>query len=123
MKYTFPFEKLEVWQLSKTLAIKTYIDTESFPDREKYGIIDQMRRSAISISSNMAEGNSRKNAKERMRFFNISFSSLMEFMSQAIIANELNFLAEEQYYAYRSSVSEISNKLIALMNNQLEYYK
>lgn len=123
MNYTFPFEKLQVWHLSKTLAVHIYIFTSEFPDSEKFGLSNQMRRSVISISSNIAEGNSRHGKNDRVKYFNIAFASLMELLSQAIIANELQILNNISLTSIRNSGSEISNKLLALIDSQKEYYR
>jgi len=122
MNYVFPFEKLEVWSLSRKLAVKIYIETGDFPSAEKFGLTDQIKRAVVSVSSNIAEGNSRKNKNDRVRLFNIAFASLMELMSQIIIAVDLGFIREERYHENRLLIAEISNKLNALINNQLQSY-
>ena len=70
--YTYPFEKLEVWYLSKKLAVDIYKLTKTFPPEEKYGMVSQMRRAAISVSSNLAEGTARSTAKDRANFYQIA---------------------------------------------------
>ena len=76
--YLLSFEKLEVWQLSKALAVDIYKQTQSFPAEERYGLVSQARRAALSISANIAEGTSRSSAKDQAHFTTIAFSSLME---------------------------------------------
>lgn len=122
MNYTFPFEKLDVWKLSRKLAVKVYLESADFPITEKYGLTDQMKRAAVSVSSNIAEGNSRKGINDRIRFLNIAYASLMELMSQMLIAVDLEFMAENKYIENRVLIAEISNKLNALINNQVQYY-
>jgi four helix bundle protein len=121
MNYIFPFEKLQVWQVSKSFAVQIYLCTSGFPDSEKYGLCNQMRRSSISISSNIAEGNSRYGKNDRIKFFNIAHSSLMELLSQAMIANELQIINNQDISNIRELGIEISNKLMALINSQKEY--
>ena len=118
MKYLFSFEKLNVWVASKDLALLIYKSSEGFPKTENFGLVNQIRRSSISVSSNIAEGNSRKSKTDRLRFFNIAYSSMMEMLSQSIIGYELGFITSDNYYKIRELSNEISNKLIALMNNQ-----
>jgi four helix bundle protein len=79
MKLTkkYSFEKLEVWQLSRKLVKITYGLTNTFPVEEKFGIINQMRRAAISVSSNISEGSSRSSFKDQARFTVISYGSLI----------------------------------------------
>ena len=95
-----------------------YKGSEGSPKSENFGLVNQIRRSSISIFSNIAEGNSRKSKTDRLRFFNIAYSSLMEMLSQSIIAYELGFITSDNYHKIRELSNEISNKLIALMNKQ-----
>ncbi len=89
--FTYSFEKLEVWKLSRSLVRQIYTITHTFPDKEKYGLTQQIRRAAISIASNLAEGTSRQTPKENANFTQIAFSSLMELLNQLIIANDLEY--------------------------------
>jgi four helix bundle protein len=93
----YSFEKLECWQHARKLAVWTYTNTKDFPAEEKFGIISQMRRAAISIASNIAEGTSRKTMKEQSHFSTISCSSTIELLNDLIISNDLLFLSGEQY--------------------------
>ena len=112
--YTFSFEKLEVWQLSRKLSVSIYKTTASFPSEEQYGLISQLRRASVSVSSNIAEGNSRFSQKDKAHFFEMSFSSLMEVMNQLIISFDLSFIPNETLNVYRKNIAELSNKLNAL---------
>jgi four helix bundle protein len=112
--YTFSFEKLEVWQLSRKLSVSIYKTTASFPSEEQYGLISQLRRASVSVSSNIAEGNSRFSQKDKAHFFEMSFSSLMEVMNQLIISFDLGFISNETLNIYRKNITELSNKLNAL---------
>ena len=93
----YSFEKLECWQHARKLAVWTYTNTMRFPTEEKFGITSQMRRVAISIASNIAEGTSRKTAKEQAHFSVISYSSTIELLNDLIILNDLQFLSNEAY--------------------------
>jgi four helix bundle protein len=93
----FNFEKLAVWQKAIDYADLVYTGTRSFPSDERFGLTNQMRRSAVSISSNLAEGSSRHSKTDFARFVEISTGSLYEVVSQAFIAKRQEFLTEEQF--------------------------
>ena len=111
------FEKLNVWQNSRELTKQIYIATKTFPADEKYGIVSQMRRSAISISSNIAEGSSRSTAKDQAHFYTIAYSSAIELLNQLILSLDLEFLLLEQYQSLRISLEQITNQINALQKS------
>ncbi len=119
MTYLFSFEKLTVWVDYKELIKLIYSVTKNFPDEEKFGLTSQLRRAAVSVASNLAEGTSRKTNKDKAHFTTISYSSLMEVLNQVIISKELNFINEKDYSIIRDSIQKIANKLSALRNSQL----
>jgi four helix bundle protein len=119
MSYIFSFEKLNVWIDSKELIKSIYNITKLFPDEEKFGLTNQLRRASISVASNLAEGTSRQTNKDKAHFTTLSFSSLMEVLNQIIIAKELNLLSENNYQEIRPQIEKISNKLNALRKTQL----
>ena len=82
---------LEVWKKSMDLVSNVYKMTESFPNRETYGLINQLRRSAVSVPSNIAEGAARSSRKEFIQFLYIALGSLAELETQAIIAGRLEY--------------------------------
>jgi four helix bundle protein len=112
--YTFAFEKLIVWQNTRTLVKVIYKTTRTFPEDEKFGLVSQMRRAITSVSSNIVEGSSRSTKKDQANFYNKSFSSLMELLSQVILSLDLEFLTETQYIELRNPIEEISIQLNAL---------
>lgn len=118
--YTYSFEKLEVWQLSRKLVGEIYSITSEFPADEKYGLTNQIRRTAISISSNLAEGTSRNTAKDKANYSQIAFSSLLEVLNQLIISGDLGFLENEKLTGLRIQIDEIANKVNALRKAQLK---
>src|SRR5690625_6021740 len=77
----FYFEKLNVWQNSRRFSVKVYHLTSGFPKEEKFGLTSQIRRAAISISGNIAEGMSRNTNKDKVRFLNIAFASAIETLN------------------------------------------
>lgn len=86
---TQSFKDLIVWQKSMNLARTTYTYTDQFPKTEIYGLTNQMRRAAVSIPSNIAEGSRRKNVKEYIQFLRISYGSAAELETQLILAKDL----------------------------------
>ena len=116
--HQFSFEKLEVWQLSRKLVNKIYTITNSFPDSEKFGLSNQIRRAVVSISSNLAEGTSRKSYKDQAHFSQIAFSSLMEVANQIILSHDLGYISEAEMSDSREGINELSNKINALYNYQ-----
>lgn len=82
----FRFEKLEVWKKGVEFADRVYKMTRGFPDDERFGLTSQMRRAAVSISSNIAEGSSRASDKDFARFVEIAYGSLMEVVPQMQVA-------------------------------------
>ena len=117
--YKYYFEKLDVWTLAKDFAKEIYVQTESFPSTEKYGITNQIRRAVVSVPTNLAEGSARSTSKDQANFSTIAYSSLMETLNLLIISYELDYLKAEEYTALRLKINEIANKINALRNSQL----
>jgi len=113
----YSFERLEVWQLSKKLTIQIYLITKSFPESEKFGVINQIRRASFSISNNLAEGNSRSSIKDRVRFIEIAFGSLMEVLNILLVSKELGFIDDISIKEIRPLIEEIGNKMNALRSS------
>ena len=114
----FGFEKLNVWHKAKDLVLDIYRITKSFPKEELYTLTSQLRRAAISIPSNLAEGTSRKTNRDKAHFTTLAFSSLMEVANQLIISYELGYIPEETYLQTREQIQEIGRMLNALRNAQ-----
>lgn len=118
--HEYGFEKLEVWQKSKELTKVIYKVTEQFPAKEKYGLVQQMCRCAISVASNIAEGSARKTNKDKAHFTTMAYSSLMELLNQVIISYELKYITEEDYQEIRLQVQKVSYMLNSLRNSQTD---
>lgn len=112
--HVYPFEKLEVWQLARKLVGKIYQMTEKFPSSERYGMVSQMRRSALSVCSNLAEGAGRYTSKDQAHFYTQGYGSLMELLNQLIISSDLKWLSVEEYSNLRSDVETISRGIYNL---------
>ena len=93
----FNFEKLEVWQKAIDFAHLIYNETRGFPSEERFGLTNQLRRAAVSISSNIAEGSSRSSRTDFARFAEIAAGSVFEAVSQSFIARRQNFFTEDQF--------------------------
>lgn len=91
------FQDLRVWQQGHELVLMIYRITKSFPDDEKYGLTSQLRRAAVSITSNIAEGFTRYSYKEKIRFYNIALASLVEIQNQFCIARDVGYFSEEVF--------------------------
>lgn len=91
------FKNLKVWQQEIKVVIDIYKVSTNFPHEELYGLTSQMRRSAISISSNIAEGSGRNSDKDFYRFLDISLGSSFELETQIIISHELGFLSNDDF--------------------------
>ena len=112
--HLYSFEKLEVWKRAKGLCIFVYQLTLKFPENEKFGLVSQMRRAAISVASNIAEGSSRVSKKEQSHFYTVSYSSTIELLNQLIISNELNFISMDELQNARIMIEEITRGLSRL---------
>lgn len=112
MKYAF--EKLEVWQKSRVLVKEIYSVTKSFPADERFGLTSQLRRAAVSISSNIAEGSTRLSSRDKSRFYEIAYGSLIETINQLILSADLQFLNPDDLTKLRVQTDEVSRMLLAL---------
>ncbi|CAM1340104.1 four helix bundle protein [Tenacibaculum amylolyticum] len=117
--HLFSFEKLEVWKEAILLSKNIYVLTEKFPNNEKFGLINQLRRASNSISANLAEGTSRITNKDKAHFTTIAYSSTMEVLNHLILSKELKFINEVNYLEIRKQLSKIANMLNALRKSQL----
>lgn len=109
------FKKLMIWQKGFKIAINTYKITKNFPDEEKYGLTSQVNRSSISISSNIAEGSSRRSQKDYFRFIEIALGSCFELESQFLIASELGFGNKNDIGEILQEIDEEQKMLIGFM--------
>ena len=117
--YQFGFEKLDVWQEARKLTTDIYKLTEKFPEKEKVGLTNQIRRSVVSIAANIAEGTTRFSAKEQAHFSSISYGSLIELISHLIVSLDLGYLTQEELDLLRNKIQPLSLKINNLRNTQL----
>lgn len=110
----FGFEKLETWQRAIDFTDVVYAMTRNFPADERFGLTNQMRRAAVSISSNIAEGSSRNSRKDFSRFVEIAARSFYEVVSQSCIGKNQGFLTQEEFETLYAAADEQSRMLSGL---------
>jgi four helix bundle protein len=110
----FNFEKLEVWQKAIVFADSIYCFTDTFPPEERFGLTNQMRRAAVSISSNIAEGASRRSNSDFGRFVEIGAGSVFEVVSQSFIARRRSFLTNAKFNRIYADAEELNRMLSGL---------
>lgn len=111
------FKELQVWQKAKDLAVFTYQLTGCFPKEEKYGLISQIQRCAVSIPSNIAEGSGRVSNKDFQRFISISMGSSFELETQVILACRFNYITIDQLKAFEEMVMPVQKMSFGLYNS------
>jgi four helix bundle protein len=110
----FNFEKLDVWEKAIDFADLVYNQTRSFPADDHFGLTNQMRLAAVSVSSNITEGTSRMSEADFARFVEIAIGSVFEVISQSFIGRRRGFLSEESFRALYSAADEIGRMLSGL---------
>ena len=90
------FQDLQVWQKAHQLVLGIYRITKTFPDNERYGLVSQMRRAAVSVPANIAEGFKRRGQADKIRFYNISETSLEEIKYYLILSRDLGYTADNE---------------------------
>jgi four helix bundle protein len=115
----FNFEKLDVWQKGIAFADLIYTETRVFPVEERFGLTNQLRRTAVSVPSNIAEGSSRYSKNDFARFTEIAAGSLFEVVSQSFVARRQNFLTTEAFAKIYAAAEEESRMLSGLRRSLL----
>lgn len=121
----FSFEGLEVYDKARSLVSDIYRIQNKFPKEERFGLGDQLRRAAVSITANLAEGSGRQSLKEKIHFIEISYGSLMEVFCELQTACDLGYITESKINALRPQFTDIAKMLSGLrsaletkLNNQ-----
>jgi four helix bundle protein len=109
-------KKLDVWKVSVELVKEIYLMTDNFPIQEKFGLVSQLRRAAVSIPSNISEGSSRKTRPDRTRFFEIARSSLVEIDTQIELSHQLGYINENDI----TTLEELANRTFAMLSNLIK---
>ncbi len=116
------FTDLIAWQKAHVLVVDIYKELKLFPKEEQYGLTSQIKRAVVSVSSNIAEGFSRKTNKDKKQFYYISLGSLTELQNELLIARDLNYLTKEIFINLADKTVEVSrliNGLIKSLNKTL----
>jgi four helix bundle protein len=109
------FKKLDIWNISLDFVRQVYKLTADFPQTEIFGLTSQLRRAAVSVSSNIAEGCGRRTTKDFVRFLYQSYGSLKECENLLIISKKLQYLDESLFNIYYEKIDELSRKLFNLI--------
>ena len=108
------YRDLDVWQFAMNIVIEIYSVTRAFPPEEKFGLIAQLRRAAVAIPSNIAEGRNRLGAAEFRRFVSIARGSVAEVETQLAVAVALGFVAADEIASLASQLDGLSKMLFGL---------
>ena len=109
-----PHEKLDVWRAAMDFVVTIYKATESFPKEEKFGLTSQVRRAAVSVPANIAEGAARRSPKEFVHFISNAQGSASELETELLIAQRLGYLQKGTYLEIRDTLDKIGRMLIGL---------
>lgn len=110
----YSYQTLNVYKDAKALVVDVYKLLKQYPAEERYALCDQIRRAAISITSNIAEGMSRYSDKEKVHFLEIAYASMMEVESQLDISVDLEYITKEQFATIAGSINSVGKQMSAL---------
>ena len=116
----YSYKNLNVYQDAKAFVVAVYKLLDTFPDTEKFALCNQIRRAAISVTSNIAEGVSRTSNKEKIHFLEIAYASMMEVDSQLDVSVDLGYITKEQYNTIEEKIDGIARQLSALRSKYKE---
>lgn len=116
----FPHEKLETWRRAKDLAVSIYRHTANYPRDERFGLVNQLRRAAVSVMSNLAEGSGRTSHRDQAHFSQLAYGSLLEVDAQLQLSVDLNYLQRTDYMLLRQETIDLARKISALRSSQLK---
>jgi len=110
------FTDLKVWQKGHELVTMVYEITKEFPKEETYSLVDQMRRAAVSITSNIAEGFGRRGYKDKLRFYYQAQGSLIELKNQLLVARDVNYLEQKDFNKIADQINNTHKLLRGFIN-------
>ena len=116
----YSYKNLNVYQDAKAFVVAVYKLLDKFPETEKFALCNQIRRAAISVTSNLAEGVSRTSNKEKVHFLEIAYASLMEVDSQLDVSVDLGYISLEQYNKIEEKIDVIARQLSSLRSKYKE---
>ncbi|MFN0074641.1 MAG: four helix bundle protein [Chloroflexota bacterium] len=114
------FRQLHVWQRAMDLAVAVYEITQSFPREEIYGLTSQLRRAAVSVPSNIAEGYARRTTRELIHFLSIADGSLAELQTQLLLASRLGYCTDDAAKRAEMLIDECQKMLFAMQSTLKE---
>lgn len=115
------YMKLNVWNYAKDLAVEIYKLTMDAELSKDFSLKDQIRRSAVSIASNIAEGSEKNSDKDFIRFLNIAKGSTAELLTQLVIAKEIGYINEQQYEMFYEKCTEVTKMLMGLIKSKSKF--
>ena len=115
------FTELKVWQKAHELVLLTYKLTRKYPDEEKFSLVSQSRRAAVSVAANIAEGFKKRSKKDSLNFYNISEGSLEELKYHFLLAKDLKYLGEQDYLIVDSLCEEVGKLLNGWIRSQRNF--
>lgn len=113
------FTNLDAWEEGHKLVLMIYNVTKSFPKEEMFGLVSQMRRCIVSVTSNIAEGFSRQSYKEKLQFYSIALGSVTELQNQLLVAKDVGYIAKEQF----QDIAKQSVKVHKIINGLIKSSK
>lgn len=113
---TFTFQNIFAWQKAHDFTLQVYQITKSFPEEEKYGLISQFRRAAVSIGANIAEGYKKLSKADKLRFLNIAEGSMAECMNYLLLSKDLGYIDEQTFSLLCTSIDNAGKLLTAYCN-------
>ena len=116
----FPHEKLDAWRMAKELAVSVYQHTAHYPGEERFGLVNQLRRAAVSVMSNLAEDSGRASYRDQAPFSQLAYGSLLEMDAQLQLSVDLNYLQLTDYIRLRESTLELAKKISALRSSHMQ---
>jgi len=119
----FKFEKLEIWQDARKFVNKIYSLTKRFPSEERFGLTDQLRRAAVSVALNIAEGTNRRTNKDRRHFFQMSITSVDEVVTGLFIALDQTYLSQAQFDELYEDAAKQTARTAALIKRIAKSWK
>lgn len=120
MNEVFAFEQLDVYKVARAYVRNVYFLSDKFPQKEDFALTSQIRRAAVSITSNIAEGTSRFSIKDKSHFIEIAYGSLMETYSQLQVATDLMYIKQSDVDEILPQVVELRNRLSALRKSYMD---
>lgn len=116
------FTDLRAWKEGYKLALMIYKETKNFPKDELFGLVSQLRRCGVSITSNIAEGFSRQSYKEKVNFYFIALGSVTELQNQTLIARDVGYIREDKFQEIAKQSVEVHKIINGLIRSSKNYY-